>query len=391
MSDLNEAQAMLPSMKAADTAALTRPRVNYQREVWCVLGLPFDAIDVVTAVQRFRDAALSRTPCFVSTPNLNFLVAARSDEAFRSTVLRSDLSVADGMPLVWVARTLGIPIPERVAGASIFEALSRHAGAPLGVYFFGGPEGSAAKACEQLNRKAGGLHCVGYHMPGFGSVESMSDDATLARINASGASFVVVSLGAKKGQAWIEHNRARLDAPLLCHLGAVVNFVAGSVSRAPPWMQRLGLEWLWRVKEERGLWRRYSQDGGQFASLLFSRVLPYAMYLRTSRPSAQELNGAKLVSKMQGRQATLVLQGAWTHENLQPLRDALTKCDGSASALHIDLHDVIFVDSAFIGLLLLARGRYAGEGHLSLSGASLKVAKVFHYNAAEFLLKAADA
>lgn len=84
----------------------------------------------------------------------------------------------------------------------------------------------------------------------------MSNAETIERINASGADFLVVSLGARKGQAWIMQNRQHLSVLLISHLDAMVNFVAGTVSRAQQWMQRFGLEWLWRIKEEPVLWRR---------------------------------------------------------------------------------------------------------------------------------------
>ena len=215
----------------------------------CLLGLPIDAIDLAGAEKRIRAAAAARLPCFMSTPNVNFVIESRSDRAFRNAVLHSDLSVADGMPLVWLARLIGIPLRERVAGASLFEALRGGEGRPLKVYFFGGPAGVAEAAGRRLAREAKGLACVGYESPGFGSVEEMSGEETIRRINASNADLLVVSLGARKGQAWIERNRSRLDVPVVSHLGAVVDFAAGTVRRAPAWMQRAGLEWLWRIKE----------------------------------------------------------------------------------------------------------------------------------------------
>ena len=97
------------------------------RDVYCLLGLPFDATNMAGAVQRVRDAVADRARCFISTPNLNWLVNCRKDPQFRDSVLMSDLSVADGMPLIWIAWFLGIPISERVAGAGLFEQLKNSA------------------------------------------------------------------------------------------------------------------------------------------------------------------------------------------------------------------------------------------------------------------------
>ncbi len=249
---------------------------NFQRDVYCILGLPFDAIDMAGTVCQVRDAAAQRTPCFLSTPNLNFAIGSRSDGAFRDSVIHSNLVVADGMPLVWIARLLDVPIRERVSGSTLFETLRGGSGKPLSVYFFGGPNGAAEAACQRLRQEGGGLTGAGYDSPGFGSVADMRSDEIIQRINASGADFLLVALGARKGEAWIEHNRARITVPVISHLGAVVNFVAGRVHRAPVWMQHIGLEWLWRIKEEPALWRRYFADGLALLLVLVTRVIPYA-------------------------------------------------------------------------------------------------------------------
>ena len=114
--------------------------------------------------------------------------------------------------------------------------------------------------------------CVGFESPGYGDVESMSSPETIQRINAARADFVVVSLGAQKGQAWIVRNRERLSAPVVSHLGAVVNFVAGEVLRAPRWMQRGGMEWAWRILQEPALARRYAKDGFVLFGLVVREV-----------------------------------------------------------------------------------------------------------------------
>ena len=246
-------------------------RTDFERNVHCLLGLPFDAVGMPDAVRLVRAAADSRRPYFVSTPNVNFLIGCLGDRPFRHSVLNSDLSIADGMPLIWVARLLGVPLRERVAGSDLFMNLGVGAPRPLRVYFFGGMEGVAAAASRALNASGSGLLCADFDTPGFGSVEQMSSPAQIARINESGADFLVVSLGAKKGQAWIERNRSLISVPVVSHLGAVLNFVAGTVSRAPVWMQRTGLEWLWRIKEEPALWRRYFFEGLTLCRLLVTR------------------------------------------------------------------------------------------------------------------------
>lgn len=363
--------------------------VDFGRKVHCLLGLPFDAVDMPTTVARIRSAAAGGPPCFLSTPNLNFLIACQDDADFRASVINCDLSIADGMPLVWIARLLGLPIRERVAGSSVFAALRGHAERPLSVYFFGGLPGVAEQAAARLNFEARGLRCVGFECPGFGSVEEMSSTATLDRINASGANFVVVALGARKGQAWIERNRERIAAPVISHLGAVVNFVAGTVSRAPAWMQKSGMEWLWRIKEEPGLWHRYLRDGLALARLLATRVLPHALYLLRHRPAPGSKSDAEIEVSQHDGTPMLCLNGAWGNDQLDPLRREFTAAVAAGGEVWLDMKRVSYIDSAFVGLVLLLFGWQSQSGRqLLIVATSPAVRRVFRFCCAEFVLDA---
>src|ERR1700740_2981282 len=106
--------------------------------------------------------------------------------------------------------------------------------------------------------------------PGFGSISDMSQDHVIEAINSSGADFLIVSLGAKKGQLWLQRNHNSLAIPIRSHLGAAINFQAGTVKRAPQVVSAWGFEWLWRIKEERYLWKRYRDDGLVFLRLLIT-------------------------------------------------------------------------------------------------------------------------
>jgi len=342
---------------------------DFARRAVCLLGLPFDVIDIRGAVHRVRDAAFAGRRCFVSTPNLNFAMTARRDAAFRDSVLHSDLVLADGMPLVWLARASRLSLAERVSGADLFEALVAHPGPPVAVYLFGGPPGAAARAAERIERGSGtGVRCVGHDAPGYGSIEEMSQPDRLAAIDRSGAHFLVVALGAQKGQAWIERNAPKLSVPVLAHLGAVVNFSAGNVSRAPIWMRRSGVEWLWRIKEEPALWRRYARDGTAAIALLSSRVLPRALAASFDRHAA----GEPSVDIEDTRNAwTLRLAGAWHDDALQPLRETFDRIAAQHdAALRLDLSAVTCAGNAFVALLLVALGWFGPRGGFSIVTAS---------------------
>ena len=323
---------------------------DFGRNVHCVLGLPFDALTLAEAVTRIRAAVARRTPCFLSTPNLNFLIAGQTNVAFRNSVVRSDLSLADGMPIVWLSRLMGIPITERVAGSDVFEALRHSTGPAVKVYFFGGPPGVAERAARQINAEGKSMVCVGFESPGYCSIEDMSNVSTIANINASGADFLIVALGASKGQAWIEHNLAALQIPVVSHLGAVVNFVAGGVKRAPRWMQKAGLEWVWRIREEPALWKRYWSDGTGLIRLLTTSVAPFLFYKYLHRGTPLRVIEARIESDNLD-DIYLRFQGENALESGEAIRRHLVRAGHGCRKLTVRLFEVLLIPSDLLGTL----------------------------------------
>ncbi len=352
----------MKATEAADDALIVhatgdRRELNLGRDVHALLGLVFDRIDLAGAVAHIQRCVATRQPCFLSTPNVNFVAAAAQEREFRGSVLRSDLSVADGFPIVLAARWMGIGLPGRVAGADLFERLQAAGRStqqpPIKLFLFGGPPGVGAQAAAQLNAQAQGFQCVGHDEGGFGGIEAMSSDETIARINASGAEFVLVALGAKKGQAWIEHNRARLQAPVISHLGAVINFAAQSIERAPPWMQRTGLEWLWRIVQEPQLWRRYWNDGRMLVGTLCTRLLPWSArrWLNIVPPGAGRAPQFNVEHSQPGR-VVIAVAGDWRCDADQhALRLTLAGLLRAGSSVEFDLSAAPAIDSALLGLM----------------------------------------
>ncbi len=369
-------------------APIERPTTDFERKVHGLLGLPFDALDLDGAVDAIHAAASERRRCFLTTPNLNYVIACRSDAALRDSVLRSDLSVPDGMPLIWVARLLGIPLRQRVAGSSVMEALRHGDETRLSVYLFGGPDGVAAQACRIINARASGLACAGFHSPGFGSIAEMSTPEVLAAIDRSNADFLMVALPARKGQMWILDNLDRLRPPVVANLGAVVNFIAGTVVRAPERWQKLGLEWLWRIRQEPALWRRYAGDGMGFVRLLVTQVLPAVVAARFASRSGSPVDVARVSVVPRQDTRRIVLSGGWTSHNLAPMRRAFAESVASPTDVELDLAAVRSVDSACIGLWMLLRGHQEKvQRRLSLCLASTTVRRQLARCGAAYLLE----
>ncbi len=369
-----------------------KSRVNFDRSVYMLLGLPVDCVTTEQAQRSLERAALEGEACFLSTPNLNFLIAARQDPAFRMSVIDSDLVVADGMPLVWAARWIGVPVPERVAGSTLVEQLRRHPGnrRALKVFFFGGPEGIADKASQILADETSGLTGVGAYYPGFGTVDDMCAPQIVRQINEAAPDVVIVSLGAKKGQLWIQRMRSQLNAPVISHLGAVVNFIAGTVARAPVWMQKTGLEWVWRMYEEHSLFKRYWSDGKAFLGLLWCNVRPLrrAVKEQAEAPNHQHAPFAFDTLTEADGSHVIVIQGRATEADLHPLRQKLTQlCSTSTVDIRFDLSACEHVDPAFLGLLcLVLKHQRQVERKLVVSQLSAKLLQQFKLHGADFLL-----
>lgn len=365
---------------------------EHRRDLVCLLGLPIDVIDLAGAVAKIRAAARKKERCFISTPNLNFLIHAQRDQAFRDSVLRSDLSVADGVSLLMYARLIGIKLPGRVSGADLFAQLCKTSDGPaLRVFFMGGPPGAAQRASEKVNADAVGITCVGHDEGGFGDLESMSGQPLIDKINAAQPDFVVVALGAAKGQAWIIRNWPRLNAPLIAHLGAVVNFTAGTIRRAPMWMQRSGLEWLWRALTEKGLSERYWNDARAMLRVLSRELLP-RLALRL-QPRARPDSAPPSITSTQLEETgvlRLALAGQWHQEHRHMLAQAMRLDERAIQSVELNLAQMRGLDIHVLGSLLRAHGRLLerGTSGLRLINVSATVERILRVNEAHYLIQA---
>jgi exopolysaccharide biosynthesis WecB/TagA/CpsF family protein len=227
-----------------------------------IAGVPVDAIDMAGAVSRLRAAIGGPRLIQVSTINLDFMVRARRDPEVRRIFHRSDLNLADGAPVVWLARLLGERVPGRVAGADLVPALLAEAArAAASVFLLGGEEGVAIAAANRLRELYPGLVVAGTFEPPRAVIEDMDNAAILARLDETKPDLLLVAFGHPKQERWIDLHRDRLPVSVAIGVGCVFDLIAGRSRRAPRWMQDAGLEWAYRVaREPRRLLGRYITD-----------------------------------------------------------------------------------------------------------------------------------
>jgi N-acetylglucosaminyldiphosphoundecaprenol N-acetyl-beta-D-mannosaminyltransferase len=248
--------------------ATARPRVR-------LLGIEIDALHMPEAVAQVRDWVTSRdgTCHYVVTPNVDHAVLFQENEALRRAYAEAGLVLADGAPLVLASRWLGKPLPERVAGSDLVPALfdATCENSSLRVFLLGGAPGVAERAAANVAARWPAVTVVGTASPPQGFERDSAQNADiLARIAKECPNVVLIGLGAPKQELWVWQHRREISAPVALCIGATIDFLAGERTRAPRWMRRAGLEWLYRIgTEPRRLGRRYARDAGIFPRLVW--------------------------------------------------------------------------------------------------------------------------
>lgn len=210
------------------------------------------------------------------TANLDFLRRFCREPEMRALYEQADVTVADGMPLVWAARIQGDRLPERVTGSSMVWSLASRASAEgRTLYLLGGDEGTGDAAAQEFTRRSPKLTISGVSAPMFSNPPTEQEIADVKQLFAADPpDILLVGLGSPKQEILIQALRKSLPGTWMIGVGISFSFVAGKVRRAPRWMQRSGLEWLHRLfQEPRRLARRYLIDDIPFSIVLFSRAL----------------------------------------------------------------------------------------------------------------------
>jgi N-acetylglucosaminyldiphosphoundecaprenol N-acetyl-beta-D-mannosaminyltransferase len=238
-----------------------------------LVGVEIDALTEADTLDRVATALSAGEGGRIVTPNLDQLRVSHPRADLRRIYADAQLVVADGMPLIWAARLQGTPLPERVAGSDLVWSLAELAaatGSPL--FLLGGNPGAAEAAADNLRERHPDLRIAGTHCPPFGFEADPTEVPRIrSMIDSSGAKIVFVGLGYPKQEILITDLLADLPQVWFLGCGVSLSFIAGDVARAPGWMQRSGLEWLYRlIQEPRRLLRRYLWDDPPFAMRLFA-------------------------------------------------------------------------------------------------------------------------
>jgi N-acetylglucosaminyldiphosphoundecaprenol N-acetyl-beta-D-mannosaminyltransferase len=225
-----------------------------ERSTVAILGVRIDRLCSAEALEALGRFATDGGSHHVVTVNPEFIMAARRNPEFMETLREADLALPDGIGVVWASRLLQRPVAGRITGVDTVRALARFAAERhLRPFLLGAAEGVAEAAARELRRANPALEIAGVYA---GSPRPEDEDAIVTLIRAVRPDMLFVAYGAPQQDLWIARTRRRLGVPLAMGVGGTLDFIAGKRRRAPRCMQRLGIEWLYRLLQEPRRWRR---------------------------------------------------------------------------------------------------------------------------------------
>jgi N-acetylglucosaminyldiphosphoundecaprenol N-acetyl-beta-D-mannosaminyltransferase len=240
-----------------------------------ILGVRVSCINMADAVAAIERWIRERRQTYVCVRDAHGVMASRRNRLLREIHREAGMVTPDGVPLVWFLRLSGNRHVERVYGPDLMRtmtALSSRYG--YRQFYYGGAEGVADTLRQTLTSAHPALEVVGTLCPPFRELTSQEDQAVIDAINAARPDIVWVGLGTPKQELWMANHLGRIEAPVMVGVGAAFDFLAGTKRQAPLWMQRSGLEWVFRLgSEPRRLWRRYAYAVPGFAFLATGALL----------------------------------------------------------------------------------------------------------------------
>ena len=316
-----------------------------------ILGVPIDNLSMDETIEAMDRLIESDGFHQVATANVDFLMKAIGDDQLMDILHRCDLVLPDGMPLVWASRFMGTPLKERVAGADLLPRLAELSQRKQRrLFLLGATEERSNAAANWILKNYPGAQIAGRYSPPFGSILDMDHDHILNLIAEASVDILLVAFGNPKQEKWLAMHRGRIQVPLCIGVGASLDFLSGTHSRAPEWMQRSGLEWLHRFyKEPRRLGSRYSGN-----ALGILRHLSLQMLAVSTQPRSSALSRISLFQEDHALVVTLV--GHFTGNVVEEFEQAMANSNEENSHfaldLILDLHLTTSIGADAMGILV---------------------------------------
>ena len=248
--------------------------INTQRDYRDILNMHVDVTSYPEATKKVVNWANEGASRYVCAANVHMVMESHDDPAFNKIVNGADMVTPDGVPLVWALKMMGVSQASRVYGPDLTLHVCQMAAEqsiPIGLY--GGTESSLEDFDRFLNLNYPGINIACKIAPPFRPLTPEEDQLYIRQINESGVKILFVGIGCPKQEKWMAEHKDSLNAVML-GVGAAFDFHTGRVRQAPSWMQKNGLEWLFRLlMEPKRLWKRYAKHNPRFVFLFLKQIL----------------------------------------------------------------------------------------------------------------------
>ena len=208
---------------------------------------------------------------FIVTPNVDFIVRANSDTKFRDILNSSDLSLCDSAIVKFASTFLGDRIEEKITGSDLLKIICSNLEWKTNYFVLGATEEIVKTFAYRLDQLYPNVKIAGFHHGYFGEDK---DKRIINMINSANSDILIIGMGSPRQELWVDKNKGFLKVKIILCVGGILDVLAGKIKRAPVWMQKVSLEWFWRlIQDPKRLWKRYLIDDMKFFYLLFKESL----------------------------------------------------------------------------------------------------------------------
>jgi N-acetylglucosaminyldiphosphoundecaprenol N-acetyl-beta-D-mannosaminyltransferase len=354
-------------------------------ETVALFGLPIANVTAIEAVAQIERLILSGSTHQVATANLDFVRNALGDAYLQAIICECSLVVPDGAPIVWASKLFGKPLPQRVTGVDLVPRLAQlSADRGYGIFVLGSTDENSGRAIEVLRKSYPQMNVVGRYSPEIRPLDEMDDNEILRRIEEANPDLLLVAFGNPKQEKWIHRNRGRLKVPVSIGVGGSLDLIAGSLQRAPLWMQKTDLEWVFRAVQEPGrLVPRYAKD-----AVALLRYLPMGLLADALQP--RRSIAGETVTAVHGTTRIVSLPASLCEDRCKELEREVETTVRLNQSLIVDLSRTTRVEADGLGSLLEAHRimRMTGKT-MWVTGMTRSVSRLFEYTAVKGMIPSA--
>ena len=359
---------------------------SHKAETLALFGLPIANVSSSEAIAKIEQLILSGSSHQVATANLDFARNALRDPYLHRIICDCSLVVPDGAPIIWASKLLRKPLQERVTGVDLVPKIAQlSAERGYGVYLLGSSDANAERAVEVLRESYPNMNIVGRYSPPIRPLDEMDNEEIISRIRGAKPDILLVGFGNPKQEIWIHRHLSQLNVPVAIGIGGSLDMIAGSLLRAPRWMQRMDMEWVFRMVQEPGrLFPRYAKDVTVLLRHLPMELMAAAIQPKTVRRgelSVVERSGARVISLGANLSANLCAE---LH------REAKASARSSQS-LVVDLTQTTRIEVDGLGSLLEARRVMQSAGKsMWLAGMNASLKRAFQLSSLSDMIPIAN-